>query len=91
MIEMGNDEFILYVRKRRGGVGVTNDTLGKRIWKWIMENDTSARQIHGRENERCLWDEDDVNVNPNMLPKTACQFRFNRNLLVRLYDFLDTL
>ena len=36
-ITMGNDEFILYIRKNYN-CSLTNDRLGRMIWKWMLEN-----------------------------------------------------
>ncbi len=34
-IQMGNDEFILYIRKNHQKCATNNALLGKRIWEWI--------------------------------------------------------
>ncbi len=38
----------------------------------------------------CLWGDNTPNTNPEILPKTASQFEFQRNLLPALYSFLET-
>jgi hypothetical protein len=94
-IKMGNDEFILYIRKNYPECKITNDMLGKDIWIWIKENDPTAEQI--KQDVPTMWWGDGVNVSnglnigPDKLPKTATQFEFKRTLLVPLYDYLDTL
>lgn len=35
-IQMGNDEFILYIRKN-SHTTKTNDVLGREIWNWIKK------------------------------------------------------
>ena len=89
-IQMGNDEFILYIRKRESTCEKTTSELGGKIWKWIHEQDPTARIVE--EDQPCRWGSDDDSfVNEANLPKTATQFEFNRELLPKLYDYLDTL
>ncbi|KAA6316328.1 hypothetical protein EZS27_033346 [termite gut metagenome] len=84
-IQMGNDEFILYIRKNYQ-CNIENATLGKDIWEWIRNNDSKA--IQTKENAPTKWDGP---FGPTQLPKTATQFEFDRKLLVELYDYLDTM
>lgn len=84
-IKMGNDEFILYIRKHKHGYKLSNDQLGKKIWEWIREKDLNATLIE--PDQSCLWTKDGVND----LPKTAALFKFERAILPALYDYLDTL
>lgn len=88
-IQMGNDEFILYIRKTSKNCNLVNNDLGKKIWEWILSKDDTAIEV--RKDEPCLWGDDTPNTGPKKLPKTASQFEFNRALLPDLYDFLDTL
>jgi hypothetical protein len=88
-IQMGNDEFILYIRKKPSKCSLTNDQLGKMIWVWILENDKNAIQVE--EDKPSLWGKTAMNIGELGLPKTACQFEFNRSILNRLYGFLDEL
>lgn len=90
-ITMGNDEFILYIRKQHINCQINTKELGRLIWEWIIENDSNAKQV--QEDMHCLWETKDgaLNINKNKLPKTATQFKFNRNLLPELYDYLDKL
>ena len=88
-IKMGNDEFILYIRKWNKSCNITNEKLGKDIWFWIKEHDLNAKQII--EDMPCLWDKQGLHVDAQLLPKTATQFEFDRKLLPSLYDYLDLL
>lgn len=86
-IKMGNDEFILYIRKR-GVCSLRNNLLGKMIWEWIRDN-ANGIQVGTRKN--CEWGEEADNVDPKVLPYKATQFEFDRDKLPELYDFLDSL
>jgi hypothetical protein len=88
-ITMGSEIFIYYIRKQYPGADISNQQLGKLIWEWIHEHDAEAEQVV--RSSPCLWDEQTV-ANPNSrLPKTACQFLFDRALLPALFDYLDEL
>ncbi len=88
-IQMGNDEFILYIRKIYNNCLISNDVLGRLIWKRIKRLDPEALII---ERDRpCFWEHIGNSVSEVRLPKTAAQFRFNRRILSRLYDYLDQL
>lgn len=87
-IKMGNDEFILYIRKN-SKCSLTNDQLGKMIWIWISEKDVNASQVE--EDKPCSWGKSVDNKNGLGLPKTATQFEFDRALLPKLYNYLDQL
>ena len=88
-IKMGNDEFILYIRKNNPNCKIDNKPLGRKIWEWILANDPDAKEI--REDMPCLWGDNTPNTKPEILPKTATQFEFRRNLLPELFSFLDSL
>ena len=88
-IQMGNDEFILYVRKHSKDCTKSTRELGRRIWLWIRDNDSNARKYI--ESQPCLWEDTGLFVSEHNLPKTATQFIFDRALLPRLYDYLDTM
>lgn len=88
-IKMGNDEFILYIRKTSKNCSLINNDLGRKIWDWISSNDKSARITV--EDEDCLWGKNTPNTGPKNLPKTATQFEFDRAILPELYTFLDVL
>ncbi len=87
-IIMGNDEFILYIRKREKKCPIKNDQLGKLIWLKIKEFDDNAEQVEERD---YLWGKDANRVDELDLPYTATQFEFKRGILSKLYDYLDEL
>ncbi len=84
---MGNDEFILYIRKQHPNCRMPNDALGKRAWEWIREQ---GGQKEG-EDEPCYWGDTGTFVSEDKLPKTATQFSFDSSILPRLYEFLNEL
>lgn len=90
-IIMGNDEFILYIRKQYPNCQINTRDLGRFIWEWILVHDLNAKQV--TEDMPCLWETKNgaKNINEKKLPKTATQFEFNRYLLPELYDYLDKL
>jgi hypothetical protein len=89
-IKMGNDEFILYIRKNYTRCKITNPILGKRIWQWIKrESPVNARII--QKSKLCYWAKKDCFFSDFGLPETATQFSFSRDILPRLYCFLDEL
>lgn len=95
MIAMGNDEFILYIRKRHPECRLANDNLGQRIWSWILTHDPQATKV-GTQREQddgmlCMWGDRGTFIGPRQLPKTATQFRFQRALRPDLYTFLDAI
>ena len=91
IIQMGNDEFILYIRKSHPNCSTTNDQLGKRIWQWLREQDATAVKAGSGDAEPCLWGDAGTHVGDTRLPQKATQFRFERGLLPALYDLLDQL
>ena len=86
-IVMGNDEFILYIRKRYPNCSMSNDVLGRRIWEWIRGQDGRKEE----EDMPCYWGDTGAFVSEDKLPKTATQFSFGNNILPRLYEFLNQL
>ena len=90
-IQMGNDEFILYIRKNHPSCATNNDQLGKRIWEWIKERDTTATKAGNGEAVPCIWGDNVANIGETKLPYKATQFRFERSLLPSLYNLLDAL
>jgi hypothetical protein len=88
-IQMGNDEFILYIRKNGRGSGKSTAELGQRIWEWLQANDPGA--IVTARNQPCRWGDAGGFISMDDLPKTAAQFSFDRALLPRLYDYLDSI
>lgn len=89
MSSMGNDEFILYIRKHYSACSLSNHTLGRRIWEWIQTADPDATKTG--EDVPCYWGGSGAFIAENLLPKTAAQFSFHRTILPNLYDFLDSL
>lgn len=89
-IRMGNDEFILYVRKWNRDCRLSTIVLGKKTWIWIRAHDRGAVKDPEME-QACRWGSDGSFVNASNLPEKATQFRFRRDLLPELYDFLDSL
>lgn len=84
---MGNDEFILYIRKQSTNRTITNDHLGRLIWEWLREKGASKKQ---EQPQPTYWTKSEK-VNEYMLPEYATQFEFDRGLLPVLYDYLDEL
>lgn len=92
-ITMGNDEFILYIRKNYN-CSLTNDRLGRMIGKWILENSKGISKRNDIEHDiPCLWQQNirAKKTYGTRLPRTASQITFNRNILPKLYDYLDFL
>lgn len=87
-ITMGNDEFILYIRKNFMSRHATNDRLGKMIWKWLVRNDPAAVIVE--RDQPCRWGDSGTITSDTSLPKTATQFRFSRAALPDLYAYLDS-
>jgi transcriptional regulator with XRE-family HTH domain len=90
-INMGNDEFILYIRKNRPNCTTGNDRLGRLIWEWIEKRDGTAKQLNDGKSMPCSWNDTGAHIGETKLPKTATQFEFERNLLPELYYHLDAL
>ncbi len=88
-IQMGNDEFIYYIRKNYPLCEHSNDWLGKQIWQWIRDSDNSA-EIIGRD-IKCYWDMSGDSFDSLRLPKSAARFSFSRRILPELYTYLDDL
>jgi transcriptional regulator with XRE-family HTH domain len=90
-IQMGNDEFILYIRKNYRNCATSNVDLGRRIWAWIKERDATATQVDDGKSVSCFWGDRGPHIGETKLPKTATQFQFEPSLLPALYDHLDAL
>jgi hypothetical protein len=88
-ITMGNDEFILYIRKRYPDCTTANHMLGKSIWQWLEGTNANAELV--KEDAPCRWGGVGDFVSEVGLPKTAAQFRFDEAILPRLYRYLDDL
>ena len=86
-IQMGNDEFILYIRKWHPSCEIITRDLGKMIWKWLKKRGAVKSPIKPKHS---YWDISGK-VNKDMLPEHATQFEFDRSLLPDLYVYLDEL
>lgn len=86
---MGNDEFILYIRKNGLGGGRSTAELGQKIWEWLQANVPGATIV--TKSQPCRWGNTGSFISSDDLPKTATQFSFDRTMLPHLYDYLDTL
>ena len=86
-IIMGNDELILYIRKKTAICNLKNDHLGRLIWEWVRDRGA----IKTEEDKPCHWGGSTKNTDDFGLPKTAAQFEFDRILLPELYNYLDEL
>lgn len=89
-IQMGNDELILFIRKNFRACKITNADLGKAIWSWLAEQKVGNASII-EEDKSCYWGDQGKFVGEKMLPKTAAQFSFNRNILPELFSHLEKL
>lgn len=87
-IKMGNDEFILYIRKT-SKCSYMNDTLGRLIYEWLKIRD--AIKLYNEKAQPCMWGNSALNMDALHLPEHATQFEFDRKLLPELYDYLDEL
>lgn len=88
-IRMGNDEFILHIRKINPNCEIPNDQLGKSIWQWLRDNDTTAEIVE--RDQPCRWGNSPEITSETSLPKTATQFNFSIETLPRLYEFVQGL
>ena len=87
-IIMGDDEFILYIRKNYENCTTVNNILGRQISEWFKELSIGVF----KKDVPCYWDIDsNMMIGPIKLPETAAQFCFPRNLLPDLYTKLDQL
>lgn len=86
-ITMGNDEFILYIRKNYD-CKIANPQLGRRIWVWLRDN---ANGEYASDQRAALWGQSIPAVARTGLPGSATQFEFDRNTMPDLYRFLDQL
>jgi hypothetical protein len=85
-IKMGNDEFILYIRKNSNCETPTN-VLGRQISSWFKTKNIAPTQ----RDIDCYWETIGASIDEKFLPKTAAQFEFNRSLLPELFTHLDEL
>jgi hypothetical protein len=85
-IVMGNDEFILFIRKNFPDCSMTTNQLGKKIWTWLRDADPRAEIIE--KGLPCYWGDKGDFISADRLPKTATQFKFDINVLPDLYEYL---
>lgn len=85
-IVMGNDEFILYIRKNFPDCSMTTNQLGKKIWTWLRDVDQRAEIIE--KGLPCYWGDKGEFISADRLPKTATQFKFDTSVLPDLYKYL---
>ena len=86
---MGNDEFILYIRKHHPNCILSAGELGKRIYQEIIRIDANAHII--QNDAPCDWGNEGDFIAKNRLPKTAAQISFDPSILPHLFGFLDEL
>jgi hypothetical protein len=87
-IIIGADELILWLRKNRKAVNVTNIQLGRRIL-------TTIESLGGTkflDDQESMWEIGPTarNVHDLGLPKTSEQYRIPIGILVDIYRELDT-
>jgi hypothetical protein len=91
VITMGNDEFILYIRKNNPDCQIQNDQLGKMIWQWLekygQEGSDPSPKIVERD-QPCQWGNSAEITSELSLPKSAAQFEFSIEKLPQLYTLL---
>jgi hypothetical protein len=86
---MGNDEFILYLRKRYPACNLSTSELGRRIYLQIRQIDPNAQIVEA--DAPCYWGGSEEFIAENRLPKTAAQISFAPAILPDLFIFLDNL
>ena len=84
---MGNDEFILHIRKRYPDCNLPNGELGRRIYQKILQLDPNARIV--QNDAPSYWGVEGDFVAESRLPKTAAQISFDASVLPSLFGFLD--
>jgi len=89
-VRMGNDEFILYIRKNFEHCPHSNDFLGRKIWEWLRDNPNAAAS-KVEPDRPCYWGDQGGFISENKLPKTATQFEFNAAILPDLIRFLGSM
>jgi hypothetical protein len=87
-IEMGDDEWILYVRKRYPECPLENAEIGRRVWGWLQAHDPGAQEE--ATDQPCYWASTMPRAPGNLpLPQTATHVSFSADLLPALFAFLD--
>lgn len=89
-IKLGNDEFILFIRKNQvdGGKAskTKNNQLGIEIWEFIRDNEIGSKVTE--ESVPCKWNPIKCNDEGFGLPKNATQFNIDISRLSELYGRL---
>ncbi len=88
-VKIGNDELILHIRKNYRNCNISNTQLGKQIWKWLQENEPSAKILGS--NQQCEWGNSEEITSETTLPKTATQFQISLDILPQLYKQLSVI
>lgn len=86
-IRMGNDEFILHIRKHYPSRW-SNDQLGKRIWVFLRDHAEGQKVA---EDVPCKWNTMIRSRAPDALPVTAAHFEFRADALPAIFRFLREL
>lgn len=89
MIQIGNDELILHIRKNYRDCKMTNDIIGKKIWEWLKNEYPESEKV--AEDQPCEWGDAPNSTSPTTLPKTAAQFRISLEILPKLYKQLGAI
>ncbi len=87
IIKMGNDEFILYIRKKTNVCSLGNKVIGRKIWDWLEPRGATKTK---KQPQHAYWIKAEK-VEEYMLPEHATQFEFDRAILPELYSYLDEL
>lgn len=85
-ITIGNDDLILYIRKRHPQCKLRNNDIGRKTWTF-MRKELGAKK---KKSQKVIWDWG-KGTTAEKLPKTAHQFELDRSGLPQLYEFLDQL
>ncbi len=86
---MGNDEFILYIRKHFPQCRLGTMDLGNAIYRRIISLDANARKV--QDNAPCYWGSTGSFISEDQLPVTAAQIEFTPKILQSLFSYLDEL
>ncbi len=85
-IIIGNDDLILYIRKRHKGCKLKNNDIGRKTWAF-MRKELGTKK---RGSQKVIWDWG-KGTTAEKLPKTAHQFELDPDRLPELYRYLDEL
>ncbi len=85
-ITMGDDEFILYIRKQHKNCEINTQEFGRQISVWMKKQ--GLYEPKDKKEELCLW-VGSSNIDGKNLPEYANQYTFDRSWLPKIYDQLD--